>query len=77
MVNVREKQIIDKYEAQGWKTIRGGAPDFLFLKVENEDIKDILFVEVKDTKCNPTYEQSIYLRVLRMLGAKAIVETIK
>jgi len=74
MVNENEKRVIEKYEKEGWKTLRGGAPDFLFLKVENGKIKDSIFVEVKTEGKGLTYEQSIYKKVLENLGAKYVVE---
>jgi len=77
MVNEAEKRVLEKYEANGWKTVRGGAPDFLFLKVEDEEIKDFCFVEVKRPNSELTYEQEIYRRVLESLGAKYIVEVVK
>jgi predicted Holliday junction resolvase-like endonuclease len=77
MVNEREKQILEQYEKQGWKTIRCGSPDFLFLKTNNGDIKDFIFVEVKSYNSNLSYEQFIWKKILEKLGAKYRIEVIK
>lgn len=75
MVNDNELKIVEKYEAQGWRTLRGGAPDFLFLKVDNRgEIEDFVFVEVKNGKSGLSYAQAIYREVLELLGAKFKVE---
>ena len=77
MVNKNEKQIVEKYEREGWRTLRGGAPDFLFLKVnDGGEIKDFKFVEVKSDDGELTYEQRIYRKILERLGAKYKIETI-
>ena len=76
MVNKNELEVVKKYEEQGWKTLRGGAPDFVFLKVNNGEIQDILFVEVKSRGDWLTYEQDIYRKVLEKLNAKYKIETI-
>lgn len=78
MVNKREKKIIDKYELEGWKTIRCGAPDFLFLKTNNGNIIDFIFVEVKDSQCNLTYTQEIWKKILEEnLEGKYRIEVVK
>lgn len=77
MVNEAEKKVLEKYEAMGWKTVRGGAPDFLFLRVEDGKIVDFCFVEVKRPNSELTYEQEIYRMVLERLGAKYIVEVVE
>ena len=74
MVNKNEQEIIRKYEAEGWKTVRGGAPDFLFLKVEDGKITDALFVEVKANGDKLSYAQGVFRKVLERLGAEYRVE---
>lgn len=77
MVNAREKQVVDKYEQQGWKTVRCGAPDFLFLKIDNKgNIVDHKFVEVKSKQNELTYSQEIWKKILKKLGANYKVEII-
>ena len=77
MVNLREKQVVDRYEKQGWKTIRCGAPDFLFLKVDDKgDMVDHRFVEVKSKSDDLSYAQTIWKKVLEKLGADYKVEII-
>lgn len=77
MVNRREKEIANKYEDQGWVAVRCGAPDWLFVKTEEGEISDAKFVEVKSPSGQLRYEQSIWLRVLKMLGADADVEVVE
>lgn len=78
MVNKNELLVLKKYESQGWKVIRGGAPDFLMLKVNGGKIEDFIFVEVKNPNSELTYEQAIYREVLeKRLGAKYSVELIQ
>lgn len=77
MVNKTELEIVKKYESQGWRTLRGGAPDFIFLKTDNEKITDFMFVEVKANGDKLTYEQAIYRKILEMLGTDYKVETIQ
>lgn len=76
MVNNREKQVLEQYEKEGWETIRCGAPDFLFVKVENREIKDFVFVEVKSKKSELTYPQEIWKQILEKIGAIYKVEVI-
>jgi hypothetical protein len=78
LVNKNELLVLKKYESQGWKVIRGGAPDFLMLKVNGGKIEDFIFVEVKNPNSELTYEQAIYREVLeKRLGAKYSVELIQ
>ena len=75
MVNKNERGIIERYEQEGWKTLRGGAPDFVFLKLgDNGQIIDQVFVEVKSKDAELTYEQSVYRKIIQKLGAKYKVE---
>ena len=77
MVNERELKVIKKYEKQGWKTIRCGAPDFLFVKVKGGKIDDFFFDEVKSPNNDLSYEQEIWRKVLSELGAKYKVDIVR
>ena len=77
MVNKNELEVVKKYEKEGWKTLRGGAPDFIFVKVDNGKIKDFIFVEAKTLSDKLSYEQTIYRKILESLGAKYKVELIQ
>lgn len=75
MVNKKEKEIIEKYENDGWTAIRGGAPDFLFIRVNGGDIVDHRFVEAKGPNGRLTPNQVAWKKVLEdILGAKYVVE---
>jgi len=76
MVNKNEKEVLNRYEAEGWKVLRGGAPDFLMLKVNDGEIEDALFVEVKSPSDKLSYEQAIYRKILERLGATYKIELI-
>lgn len=70
MVNKNELKILRELEEEGWKVLNRGAPDFLCLKINNDKIKRVKFVEVKAGSDELTYEQSIYKKVLEKLGGK-------
>lgn len=74
-MNEREAKIKKKYEEQGWKMLRGGAPDYIALKV-NSDGKILTFqgVEVKSKGSLLTYEQQIYKKIFEMANIPYIVE---
>ena len=38
MVNENELEILKRYEAEGWKVLRGGAPDFLIIELIFPDV---------------------------------------
>ena len=76
MVNESELEVLKQYEAKGWRVLRGGAPDFLMLKVDDGRIVDFEFVEVKTEGSQLTYEQAIYKEILNKLGAKYKVEIV-
>jgi len=69
-MNMNELKIAEKYKKQGYKYIRGGAPDFVFFKVKNNeiDMDSIKFVEVKYGKDRLSLEQQIYKEILILLG---------
>lgn len=76
MVNRREKEAEEQFLEQGWSSVRCGAPDWLFIKTDDGEIVDCVFVEVKSPTGNLRYEQSVWLKVLRYLGAEAKVVVI-
>ena len=76
--NPREERVAQKYKASGWKVLRGGAPDFLMIKVnENKEPIEVLAVEVKSPKDDLNYEQLVYRMILEKAGFKYIVEVEK
>lgn len=77
MVNEREKTVLEDYQEDGWTGLHNGAPDWLFVKTEDGDIVDVKFVEVKGPAGRVRYEQEIWLRALRFLGAEAEVEFVE
>lgn len=77
MVNEREKKILEKYEEDGWKVIRGGWPDFLVVKTKNGKIVDAECVEVKSENGKLRYNQSICRNVLEDCGLDYSVEVVK
>lgn len=77
-MNDRETKILKEYEAAGWKVLRGGAPDFLCLKIENDKILEVKAVEVKSTKDDLTYEQGVWKRVFEeFLEVSYVVEVVE
>ena len=76
VVNRREKEVLEKYESEGWKTVRCGAPDFLFIKVKDCKIVNFCFVEVKPLDVGLSYEQEIWKKVLESLGARYKLDAI-
>ena len=77
MVNRNEQSVVDKYVAAGWKVLRGGAPDFIFFKVDVAgEITDDLGVEVKTEVDSLSYEQKVYRKFLERHGVKYKVEVV-
>ena len=74
MVNRRESVVAERYKALGYRPMHVGAPDFLMLKVEDGQVKEVLAVEVKSDGARLTYEQSIYREVFRRAGIEYRVE---
>jgi len=70
MANRNEIKVLKELESDGWKVLNRGAPDFLCIKVSNGNIEDSKFVEVKAGSDKLTYEQAIYRKVLKQLGAQ-------
>jgi len=77
LVNQREQTIKVKYESEGWRMLRNGAPDFIALKVDEAgNILEIKGVEVKSPKDKLTYEQAVYRKVFQKAGIDYIVEAV-
>lgn len=75
-MNAREENVADRYMKRGWKVLRGGAPDFLMLRVECGEIERIRAVEVKSPLGDLSYEQRVYKTVLEQAGIQYIVEVV-
>jgi len=67
-MNKPELQVKQQLEFEGWKVLRGGAPDYIALKVDDGQILDVKGVEVKSKGGKLTYEQSIYKMVFERAG---------
>ena len=68
-MNNSEKQVKQQLESEGWRVLRGGAPDFIPLKVDGDGkIIDFKGVEVKSKNGKLSYEQSIYKMIFEMAG---------
>lgn len=76
-MNAREENVADRYTSQGWKVLRGGAPDFLRIRVKNGDIGEAMAVEVKSPHGELTYEQTVYRMILERAGFHYVVEVIE
>lgn len=76
-MNERELIIKRKYEAEGWRILRGGAPDFIALKVdEGGEILEFMGVEVKPANGSLSYEQLVYRKVFKKAGIEFKVEVV-
>lgn len=76
-MNVREEEIADRYANQGWKVLRGGAPDFVMIRVKGGNIHEAMAVEVKSPKGELTYEQMVYRMILERAGFRYVVEVVE
>jgi predicted Holliday junction resolvase-like endonuclease len=76
-MNYREQHIKKKYEAEGWKVLRNGAPDFIMLKLIDGKIVDMLAVEVKSPKDKLHYEQKVYRDILAKAGVQYKMEVVE
>jgi predicted Holliday junction resolvase-like endonuclease len=74
MANRREAIVAERYKALGYRPMHIGAPDFLMLKVEDGQVKEVLAVEVKSKGARLSYEQSVYREVFRRAGIEYRVE---
>lgn len=78
MANRREREVADEYEDRGWTAVRGGWPDWLFVKSENGEIADFVCVEVKSPSGRLRYNQKIARRVLEdQLDAEYRIEVVE
>ena len=73
-LNRRAESVRKRYLREGWRVLRGGAPDFLMLKVVDRKIVAVRAVEVKGPASRLTYEQSVYREVLEQVGIEFEVE---
>lgn len=76
-MNRREQAVKERYEAQGWKVLRNGAPDFLALKVVDGRITEIWAVEVKGPRGRLSYEQGVYKQMFEQAAVPYVVEVVK
>jgi len=68
-MNNSERKIKQQLESEGWKVLRGGAPDFIALKVNEEgEITDFKGVEGKPFNGKLSYEQKIYQKIFELAG---------
>lgn len=67
-MNKSERVVAENYESQGWEVVRGGAPDFLFIKRIDGLITEVETVEVKTDKDKLKPNQQIWAEVLRSHG---------
>jgi len=78
-MNATELKIKNQLESEGWRVLRGGAPDFIALKVDGEgNITDWKGVEVKPLKGGKlSYEQQVYKKLFGLAGIKFEVRVTK
>lgn len=78
MVNRRESKVRERYEERGWQAVRGGWPDWLFVKADNGQIQDFVCVEVKSPAGRMRHNQALARKVLEEeLGAEYRVEVVE
>lgn len=79
ITNKSEKRVVEEFESKGYRTLRNGAPDFVFFKEDRRrgKFKEVIFVEVKKYPDKLKENQKIYGRILKQLGAKYKVVEIK
>ncbi len=68
LMNNSEKQVKQQLEDEGWKVLRGGAPDYIALKVNNGQIDIFKGVEVKSKSAKLSYEQQLYRMIFQKAG---------
>ena len=76
-MNRREREVFERYKAEGWRPLRNGAPDFVMLKTDGDKIEAMMGVEVKGPRDKMRYEQSIYRRIFEKAGIPFKVEVVK
>ena len=76
-MNQREIFVAEKYKQEGWTPLRNGAPDFIMLKVNNNNITDMMAIEVKSENGKLSYEQSIWKMICEKAQIPYRVEVVK
>jgi hypothetical protein len=76
MVNDNERIVAERYMKEGWKCIRGGFPDFVFVKDIDGNITDWRCVEVKSKRDRLSWEQSVIKKLLISKGIDYKVEVV-
>lgn len=70
-MNQRERRIKQQLESDGYRVLRGGAPDFMALKPTADgsiDLSQCKGVEVKSRRDKLTYEQEVFRKILIQAG---------
>lgn len=67
-MNESEKKVLLDFTKEGYSYLRGGHPDFVFFKKNDNKISDVRFVEVKTDKGSLSKNQILYGEVLKSLG---------
>jgi len=78
-MNARELKVKKKLEAEGYKVLRGGAPDFIALKVDpSGKILSFKGVEVKSrgNGFKLSYEQEVYRKLFQLAKIEFEVEVV-
>ena len=79
-MNARELRVKAKLESEGYRVLRGGAPDFIALKVSpTGEIMEFKGVEVK-SRANGvklSYEQEVYRKLFQLAKIDFEVEIVK
>ena len=78
-MNERELKVKKKLEAEGYRVLRGGSPDFIALKVSpNGEILNFKGVEVKSRSngMKLSYEQEIYRKLFQLAKIDFEVEVV-
>lgn len=77
-MNYRELHIKAQRESNGWRVVRGGAPDFLCIKVDEANrIVGVEFTEVKSPTDELSYEQALWREVAVFLGVPWKTEVVE
>ena len=78
-MNFREQFVKRKWEANGWKVIRNGAPDFIAIKVDQEtgSFTEIAAIEVKAGRSRLTIQQQVWKRILEAAGVRFVLERVQ
>jgi hypothetical protein len=72
-VNGRESLIRQRYEADGWKIMHSGAPDFIAIRNEGAHIR-VIAIEVKARGSELSLQQQEYREALEAVGIEYRVE---